>query len=423
MLAALCVACLSSANAADSTWFGGFSTDWGDTNNWDNGLPTTGAIFGAADSNPSVDLGESGRNCGGSGDRGITFNAAVNTTIGSLQTNRLTSEYIIVNGGSHKISAQMLGSPNTRIMGHGDLTLSNVNTFTFCIGSNEGRAPAGMADKYAGGTVTLLGNISSGGCVIGDIHYGGQSPVTVAIGGNIRNTYWFTGLLPGIRVTVLEGSHTITDTYDGVYISSITFDGPGDLEFGANTWLDERTNGETTYTMNGNGSVIFDGLKEYSAPWKLVKAGPGVMEIRGSATYTGSTTINAGTLKLGVNGSLASADIAVEAGAVLDVTATESYVMAAANTYTFGVTPAGDGSAGRIDAGALNISSAHVVMNATGTLDDPVYILATYTPPLTGEHFASVAALPRRYMIDYSYHENQIALVRIPATGTVLTVQ
>ena len=414
---------MSAAYAVDSTWLGGVSTDWGDTNNWDNGLPTTNAIFGTVDSNPSVDLGESGRSCGGSGDHGITFNAAVNTTIGSSQTNTLTSEYIIVNGGSHKISAQMLGSPNTRIMGHGDLTLSNVTTFTFCIGSNEGRAPAGMADKYTSGTVTLLGDISSGGCVIGDYHYGGQSPVTVAIGGNIRNTYWFTGLLPGIRVTVLDGSHLINDTHDGVYISSITFDGPGDLAFGANTWLDERVNGETMYTMNGTGRVIFDGLKEYSAPWKLIKTGPGVMEIGGAATYTGSTIINAGTLKLGPTGSIASASITMEAGGVLDVTATASYALAGANTYTFGVNPAGAGSAGRIDGGGLDINSANVVLSADGPLDDSVYILATYNPPLTGAQFASVTALPRGYMIDYGYHGTQIALIRIPATGTTLTVQ
>lgn len=161
VLAALWGTCMSAAYAADSTWIGGVSTDWGDTNNWDNGLPTTGALFGTVDSNPTVDLGDSDRSGGGSGDRGITFNDAVSTTISSSQSKALKSEYLIVNGGSHQITTLIRGSPNTRIMGHGDLTLSNVTTYTFCIGSNEGRAPAGIADKYTSGTVTLLGDISS----------------------------------------------------------------------------------------------------------------------------------------------------------------------------------------------------------------------------------------------------------------------
>ncbi len=47
----------------------------------------------------------------------------------------------------------------------------------------------------------------------------------------------------------------------------------------------------------------------------LVKNGPGTMALTGASTYTGSTTINSGTLL--VNGSISTGGVAVNSGATL----------------------------------------------------------------------------------------------------------
>ncbi len=92
-------------------------------------------------------------------------------------------------------------------------------------------------------------------------------------------------------------------------------------------------------------------------------------------------------------------------------------------SYTLGVDPAGSGAAGRITAANLDIGSAHVIL--TGTPDDPVYVLATYSGDLTGDSFASVAGLPSGYHLNYNYTGNglkQIALeADVAATATKLS--
>ena len=153
----------------------------------------------------------------------------------------------------------------------------------------------------------------------------------------------------------------------------------------------------------------------------FTKAGTGTLTLGNTNAYSGTTTINAGTLKLAATGSLASTNIVMAAGGVFDVAAQTSYAMTAANTYTFGVSPANAGSAGRINASGLDIGAANVFFAATNTLDSCTYLIASYTR-LTGTAFARVGGCPDGYVIDYNYKDTrQIALVR--HTGTIVRLQ
>jgi len=150
----------------------------------------------------------------------------------------------------------------------------------------------------------------------------------------------------------------------------------------------------------------------------LVKLGGGVLELLGTNTYTGATAVNAGTLKLGRDGSIAGAAVTLAAGAVLDVTAHATYVMSATRLYTFAVNAEGGGSAGRIDAAGLDVSEARVALTITGTPDDPVYVLAE-CGSLAGSRFASVTGRPKGYTLVYGRTATgkfRIALVRRPGT-------
>ncbi len=56
----------------------------------------------------------------------------------------------------------------------------------------------------------------------------------------------------------------------------------------------------------------------------LTKTGAGTLEVNGASTYSGNTTVSAGTLRLGAGASLASTSVNVATGAVLHVTGGEN---------------------------------------------------------------------------------------------------
>jgi hypothetical protein len=174
-----------------------------------------------------------------------------------------------------------------------------------------------------------------------------------------------------------------------------------------------------------------------------------------SATFTGTTAIAAGTLSLSDSGGIAaSRTIAIESGAILDVSARSStWQLESGQTLTGGgilsgpaigalgstVNPGGVGVLGTLTAtggftllGDLAIdifgSSTDLFDGSTGdlaigsgtvdftTLSAPVgnLVFAKYLS-LTGGAFAGINGLPGGYTIDYNYlGGNQIALVQAP---------
>jgi autotransporter-associated beta strand protein len=89
------------------------------------------------------------------------------------------------------------------------------------------------------------------------------------------------------------------------------------------------TDAATTLTVGG---VI---ANDVTGGRGLTKAGAGTLELRGANTYTGPTTVNAGTLKLDTSGALdAAGRVSIAAGATLDLTAKT----AGPATYTWNTT-------------------------------------------------------------------------------------
>jgi len=127
---------------------------------------------------------------------------------------------------------------------------------------------------------------------------------------------------------------------------------------------------------------------------------------------------SAGTLDLDAADSISTAGtIRIGAGATLDTALLSSFALGS-QPLTFGLDPAGSGSAGLLDAAGLDVSLASLGFDLAGTLDDNAYVFANYTP-LTGS-FASTS-LPTGYTLDYDYQGNsQIALVAVPEPGQLL---
>lgn len=166
----------------------------------------------------------------------------------------------------------------------------------------------------------------------------------------------------------------------------------------------------TLGTVDGSGS--FGGaLTDGAGVLALTKIGAGTLTLTGTNLHTGATTVSAGILSLGATGSVATTtSVAIAAGATFDTSGQAVYAIPAGTPVAFGINAAGSGTTGKLTAAGLDIANATVSYNITGTPDDPVYVLATYTT-LTGAAFLSAPLPPAGYVLDYAYEGNKIALV------------
>jgi len=195
------------------------------------------------------------------------------------------------------------------------------------------------------------------------------------------------------------GANTLTVTGANNYDLSFT---------GATTLTGNATLNPTTAPLTLAGAI-----GETGGARSLTKSGSNTLVLSAENTYSGDTTISAGTLTLGASGSISdSSSVSIAAGASLNVTAKSSYAIPALQPLTIGL---GATSSGTIVASGLNIDDASVTF--TGAPAAEVYVLATYTD-LEGDDpaFASVA-LPSGYQLVYDYEDNKIALVQDAVSG------
>lgn len=142
----------------------------------------------------------------------------------------------------------------------------------------------------------------------------------------------------------------------------------------------------------------------------LSKFGSGNLTLTAANTFTGPTTVHAGALRLENAAALSSTQaIVIHPTAVLDVSGLTSHALASNRPLTIKLDGSGTGTSGRIQATGLDITAANVIFAINAPLDDPVYLLATYTAK-TGSAFSTVTP-PTGYALNYAYNGNQIALV------------
>ncbi|MEO5913722.1 MAG: autotransporter-associated beta strand repeat-containing protein [Luteolibacter sp.] len=140
-----------------------------------------------------------------------------------------------------------------------------------------------------------------------------------------------------------------------------------------------------TYTFSGPGSII--------GTTSLTKDGTGILNITGSHTYTGVTSVYAGTLNL--SGGLKDTFINISAGAVMNVSSTGSIngtaslfnsgtvVIAGANTYT-GSTTLDVGASIQLGDGVTDGSLASSSIANGGILTFNAVGTPTYANPISG---------------------------------------
>ena len=258
-----------------------------------------------------------------------------------------------------------------------------------------------------GGTATGSTFLTTGTTILG-ANEGLPSGITLSLGGSGAATFEMAGFSQTLAGLIRTTAFNSTVTNSDLAVSTLNLDVP-------------------------SGSPSYSGL--ISGNLELVKLGDGTQELTTANSYTGTTTVSAGTLQVSnLSGSATgSGAVTVAAGATLagigivggDVvvdgqvspgvttgvlTANSNVTFNSGSTLRIGL---GDASAPKQDllavVGSLSATGATLDFDVTGTLADSVYVIATYTGSApTG--FTAVD-VPAGFVVDYDYNGNSIALV------------
>ncbi|MBV9275684.1 MAG: autotransporter domain-containing protein [Verrucomicrobia bacterium] len=276
------------------------------------------------------------------------------------------------------------------------LTVGNDNSSTLFSGVLEdGTAPpadgALALTKVGTGTLTLTGtNTYTGGTTInGGTLQLGNGGITGSIVGNVTDNatlafdrsdvFTFAGLISGTGGIQQIGTGTTVLTANNTYSGGTTVMG-GTLQLG-----NGGTTGSIVGTVTNNGILAFDrsdvvtfaGL--ISGTGSVQQIGTGTTVLTANDTYSGGTTISAGTLQLGNGGTTGSiignvtnngilvfdrSDVFTLGGAItgagsVQQIGTGTTVLTGNNTYTGGTT---------ISAGTLQLGNGGTTGNITGNV-------------------------------------------------------
>ncbi len=202
--------------------------------------------------------------------------------------------------------------------GAGTLMLSALNPYTGLTTINGGTLAMGIANAFAASSaVTISGGATlamNGFAQVANNLSGAGSIVTDATTLTTNNTVntTFSGAISGAGSLAKTGAAVLTlsgvNTYAGgstisageLSGSAASF-GTGAILDNASLVINQPTNASFANALNGTGS--------------FTKSGAGSLDLTGTGTLSGATTVAAG--RLAVNGSLAHATITVQNGAIL----------------------------------------------------------------------------------------------------------
>jgi autotransporter-associated beta strand protein len=321
------------------------------------------------------------------------------------------------------------------------------------VGQNSGGSFNSVATLTGANTFTGNITILSGGLRITSAAALGTGPKTITLtnGTNGRPQFYLDGSGGNITIpagidfrtsspqlslpaignlagdNVIEGNFTLQsgggNTALSVLGGSLTLNGG----IAANTSLRNLALGGNFGAPGIINGVISNG----SNPVGVIMAGPNTWTFTGSNSYTGTTTINGGELRINGDQSLATGTVTVNSGGTLGGTGT---IGGAVNALTGSTVAPGSAigtltttgpatlagslaveldatTADRLDVGGLlDLAGATLDVTQLAAASQPVYIIASYGT-LSGT-FAGINGIPSGYQLDYDFNNlPQIALV------------
>jgi autotransporter-associated beta strand protein len=375
---------LQPAYAVTKTWNGGSSTDWNTAANWSpNGVPASGddVVMGnfvpgnqstLSGSTTILSLTIKGRSAT-AGTRGAMLTIANGVTL--TITNGLT-----INGSTG-------GTPGVA------LGITAVGTASVSVGgavltvNATGGPPEEPSITFGSGTLTVTGNFTLGTTTTftagtGIVNFNLASGTQTVNNGSGENFHNITHSGAG-TIQALTNAVTATNSFNN------SGGGTVDLHALALTVGDLQGNGTITNGIAGtplltigsdNGNTTFSGIiQNPSGTIALTKIGTGILTLSGLNTYTGATTINAGTISINtlqsVNGgasslgaptTIANGTIAIGATGVLQYTGTGHGSDRVIDLEASGGTLDASGSGTLTLAGNVTGSGFNLVLTGTG---------------------------------------------------------
>jgi len=263
----------------------------------------------------------------------------------------------------------------------------NASTY-FAVGNGYGSGPASLV--ASGGTFSMSG----GEFLVG---FYGPAVVTISGSGTILTvnwysfgdgaandtTHWFNGGLIALQHFHDRGNSPATFYFNGSLLQAKSSD-TAFFPAAANLTANITTNGALfdtkAFALTLSTPFLHDPALGGLADGGLTKqAGTGTLTLTGANTYTGNTTISAGTLALGAGGSISnSAALSIAAGATFDVSAQSSpYTLASGVSLTASGTGTTMGtSAAAINGpagGTVSLGSRPIILNYDGS-DPALYV-------------------------------------------------
>lgn len=379
---ALVIAATQPAMAQDATWQLNPGTgDFNTAANWTPAAVPTGTAFFGASGVTALSLSSFTSVGGWTFDPGAP---AYSFTADLTNNLSFTGAGIVISGGSASITVQnsaLMTFSNASTAGSATITATNAGAIRFHDTSTLGNATVllngGNLEFMNASTAgnAIINNNSSGGTIL--FHNGstaGSATITNDSGGGIH--FNGTSTAGSATITLNIGAITFNGTSTAgsatiINNANVYFDGDssggnarlianaggtfryGNLTSGGTTagsieGAGDFNLGSSTLTVGGNGlSTTVSGTIKDEGSGSLVKTGAGILTLTGDNIYAGSTTIDAGTLRV---------DGYIYNGATVNNGATLAGIGTVSNTTvnSGGTLAAGNGTAGS----SLNVNGS-----------------------------------------------------------------
>ena len=292
---------------------------------------------------------------------------------------------------------------NSIVLQGGGLQFTTNNAYDYSGRLQLADASTGTIDTN-GRNVIFANALGVGALKTGALTKAGTGTLTLSAANTYTGTTTVTGGL--IQLNAVETPGTSGPLGNSTAANSIVLQGGG-LQFTTINTYDYSGRlllaDASTSTINTNGqSVTFANALGVGAlkTGALTKAGAGSLTLSAANTYTGNTTVSAGTLMVGNATALGTGSVSVAAtGAALDLNGT---VMTSTNALTLNGTGVNSGGAltnssatAGTYAGLITLGSASSIMARTGniTISNPGTITGAFGLTLGGTEIGSISSI------------------------------
>lgn len=375
----------------------------GGTNTFRANIAVTGGTL-TASNNSALGNASNTLTLNGSGGLSGTLQLGGNQTIANAISLGTTNAQVIdTQSNSGTLSGVISGTGATlKKIGSGTLTLSNTNTYNAGTQVNAGTLSISAPANVGTGTVSFTGNstLQLASATTFNLPVAIDSGITGSIDTNGVNSTVSSVVSGSGGVLKKAGTGTLTLSATNTYTGGTQIDGgtlsisrsnqigtsPGTVTFTNASTLQFTgaiasfspviaINPSVTATLDtGSNNSSLAGAITSSSTGAFTKSGSGTLTVNGSNSYSGATTISAGTLQAGGANTLASSSaVALTSGATLALNGfsnTIANLSGSAGTVTLGsgtLTLGGDGNSSSFG-GTISGTGGSLVKTGAGTV-------------------------------------------------------